>query len=182
MSNATSGASGTGRCTNCGFGHPREVMVSHSVRAAGTEFQGEVPATVCDRCGETLLGADKLMAFDLQAAGALAATGNSSPEALRFMRKAMRLTAVELGELLSLRPETISRVENGKEAADNRSVAVITALVMDKLAGSTAMLDRLRVIRRPVHLPKVVPMWAPREIAKAVPKAPRTKKVVRRRA
>jgi DNA-binding XRE family transcriptional regulator len=37
----------------------------------------------------------------------------------------MALTAAELGELLELRPETISRIENGKMPVDRRTVALL---------------------------------------------------------
>ncbi len=61
----------------------------------------------------------------------------------------MAHTAAELGELLELRPETISRIENGKIPADRRTVALLGALALDHLAGRTETGDRLRALAHP---------------------------------
>ena len=89
---------------------------------------------------------------DRAAALALARAGADLPAALKFIRKAAGLKAVELSALLGLTPQHLSRIENGKAAADKRTVALVAALLEDRVAGTTRTADQLRAIDRPRKL------------------------------
>ena len=122
----------------------------HAERKIGGQvFVAELPARRCASCGERTVSGPDLLAFDAAVAGELARSGASSPDALKFLRKTMALTAAELGELLELRPETISRIENGKMPVDRRTVALVSALALDHLAGRSETADRLRALAHP---------------------------------
>ncbi len=137
------------RCVKCrGTGLP---VVSHVFRAtvAGVPFERTVRVQKCSNCGEAYLPAGALADFELSAAVALVRAGVRTPEALKFMRKAAGLRAADLGELLGLTPEHLSRIENGKVPLDKRTVALVGAILEDKVAGSTRTIDQLRAIDRP---------------------------------
>ena len=138
-----------GRCWNC---KNRTLVVStvHAERkVGGRTFSSELPAMTCSHCGERTIAGPDLASFDSAVAGELARSGASSAEAVRFLRKSMALTAAELGALLELRPETISRMENGRMAADRRTLALLGSLAIDHLEGRTDTADRLRVLAHP---------------------------------
>jgi DNA-binding XRE family transcriptional regulator len=138
-----------GRCWKCKNATLTDATF-HAERKVGNQvFVGDLPALDCTTCGERTVGGPELVAFDAAVAAELARRGASSPEALKFLRKSMALTAVELGELLELRPETISRVETGKMRADRRTVALLGAAALDHLAGRTETADRLRALAHP---------------------------------
>ena len=87
------------------------------------------------------------MAFDLQVACSLAREGACNGEALRFMRKVLGLDGRELASLLSLTPETVSRIEKGRVPVDVRTAALIGAMVLDKLEDRTDTLKRLHALK-----------------------------------
>jgi YgiT-type zinc finger domain-containing protein len=140
------------RCVQCrGLALP---TVRHTFRAtiAGVSFERRVSAQKCSSCGEVYLSAGVLGDFELSAALAIARAGVCSPAALKFMRKAAGLRAADLGELLGLTPEHLSRIENGKVPADKRTVALLAALLEDSAAKTTRTVDQLRVIDHPRKL------------------------------
>lgn len=148
------------RCWNC---KNRTLVAStfHAERKVGDRtFSAELPALICTTCGERTIAGPDLMEFDAAVAGEIARSGTSSPEAVRFLRKSMALSAVELGALLELRPETISRMENGKMAADRRTLALLGSLALDHLAGRTDTADRLRALAHPPKARKRVQVGA----------------------
>lgn len=137
------------RCVQCGG--TALPTVRHAFRAtiAGIPFERRVSAQKCSTCGEVYLSAGALGDFELSAALAMARAGVRKPEALKFMRKAAGLRAADLGDLLGLTPEHLSRIENGKVPADKRTVALLAALLEDKAARTTRTADQLRVIDHP---------------------------------
>jgi DNA-binding XRE family transcriptional regulator len=137
------------RCWKCGKAALTNSTFHAERKIGGQVFVAKLPAEACTTCGERTVGGRELLAFDAAVAGELARNGASSPDALQFLRKSMALTAAELGELLELRPETISRIENGKMPADRRTVALLGGLTLDHLAGRTETADRLRALAHP---------------------------------
>jgi DNA-binding XRE family transcriptional regulator len=115
-------------------------------------FERKIRVQKCSKCGEVYLSAGALGDFELSAALALARAGVRKPKALKFMRKAAGLRATDLGELLGLTAEHLSRIENGKVPPDKRTVALIAAILEDKAAGTTRTVDQLRAIDRPRKL------------------------------
>jgi DNA-binding XRE family transcriptional regulator len=150
----------SGRCWNC----KNRTLVGSAFRAerkiGGRTFVAELPALVCTICGERTIAGPDLAGFDAAVASEIARTGISSPDALRFLRKSIAITAAELGALLELRPETISRIENGKMAADRRTLALLGSLALDHLEGRTDTADRLRALAHPPKARKRVEVRA----------------------
>ena len=122
-------------------------------KIAGHTFTSQLPAQVCGKCGEVFFSSRVVAAFDMRVAGALLEAGETTGEALRYIRKVAGIAAAELADLLAVRAETISRWENNKRPIDRGSYAVLRQLVLDRLHGSTATADYLRSLRRPRKLP-----------------------------
>lgn len=127
---------------------PDEVIVD------GMTFRADIPAIRCGDCGEIIYPGPALEAFELGVARALVARGISSGPALKFVRKAMGLRAVDLAELLGVAAETISRWETGERAPDRNALALLGALVEDRIEGRTTTVDRLPAIDKPARSPK----------------------------
>jgi putative zinc finger/helix-turn-helix YgiT family protein len=133
-----------------------KTKVAERRKVAGHTFTAELAAEQCKVCGETYVDAADIEAFELAIARALAQSGASNGEAFRFMRKALGFTAVELGDLLGVAAETISRWETGQRDVDRGALVAVGSLVLDRIEGRTATIDRLRAIREPPRLAKVV--------------------------
>src|SRR5207253_1158815 len=84
----------------------------------GHRFSAFVPALRCECCGEVYLDGQALSRFELLVAGELARSGAQSGEAFQFMRKSIGMRAIDLGKLLDVSHETISRWETGKRPVD----------------------------------------------------------------
>jgi putative zinc finger/helix-turn-helix YgiT family protein len=124
---------------------------------AGATFVADVLADRCGACGEELIEGSDLARFELRIAQWLAGAGVRSGETLRFMRKALGLRSADLGELLGVRLETVSRWETGALKVDAHAFALLGALVDDRLAGSERIRTRLEVLRaKPKKLPAEV--------------------------
>jgi putative zinc finger/helix-turn-helix YgiT family protein len=144
-----------GRCVEC-EGVLVKMKVAERRKVAGHTFTAELTAEQCKACGETYVDGADLEAFELAIARELAQSGTSSGESFRFMRKALGFTAVDLGDLLGVAAETISRWETGQRDVDRGALVTVGSLVLDRIEGRTATIARLRAIREPLRLAKVV--------------------------
>ncbi len=144
------------RCHACKCEDLATVTGDLERRIAGRTFKAAIPATRCAKCGEETYAAPDLEAFDLAVAGVLASHGVASADTFSFMRRALGVLARELAELLDVAPETVSRWEHGKLPLDRGPVALLSAMVLDRLEGRTTTVDRLEAMLHPVPLPKVV--------------------------
>jgi DNA-binding transcriptional regulator YiaG len=129
---------------------------------AGHEFAADLRAGVCTACGASYFDDVVVGQFDVLVAARLAEAGVTEPEALKFMRKVTGLQGKEFAELLAVRPETVSRWEQGRRPIDRATYAVIRQLVLERALGLTATTDYLRSLRRPKRLPKTVKISMPR--------------------
>lgn len=145
------------RCYSCKKDEMKPGRVEHVTRVGDQSFLGAVPGHVCPSCGESVVHIDAAQAFSLAVASHLAENGPPSPEGLRFMRKAIELTGVELADLLRTTKETVSRWETGKVAFDHFAWMTLGSLVLDTANGVTTTRDRLNALRRPA-LAKTVPI------------------------
>ncbi len=147
-------------CSHCGAKALSPVKFSATRKVAGHAFKADLDASQCGACAEVLVDGASLEAFDLRVALELARAGLAVPEALRFMRSATGLRGKDLGALLGLSAEHISRVETGKAPADKRTVGLLAALLEDQSEGTTRTLDQLRAQGHPrklggtIRLPK----------------------------
>jgi putative zinc finger/helix-turn-helix YgiT family protein len=99
---------------------------------------------VCPQCGEAYLSAETVRAMERLVAESLARSGEGTPEAFRFMRKALGLKATQVSKLFGVTPETISRWEHGERNPEPRAVKLLGALVVEHLAGRDHLLDYLQ--------------------------------------
>jgi putative zinc finger/helix-turn-helix YgiT family protein len=142
-------------CPNCNASLRRKT-IERTRHVAGHAFKASLPALVCASCGETYFADEDVASFDLHVAATLARAGITDAEALKFMRRATGLNGKEFADLLAVRPETVSRWEQGRRPIDRSTYAIIHQLVFDRLRGTSATADWLRSLRKPKRLPKSV--------------------------
>jgi len=144
------------RCPNCGAARVESQLMTRKRHVAGYVFTAELPSRTCAECGTSYFDDAAVGQFDALVAAKLAEAGVTEPEALKFMRKVTGLQGKEFAELLAVRPETVSRWEQGKRPIDRATYAVMRQLVSERAHGVTATTDYLRSLRRPKRLPKTV--------------------------
>jgi putative zinc finger/helix-turn-helix YgiT family protein len=150
------------RCPNCGAAPVGPQTIRRKRHVAGYEFTADLPARVCAACGASYFEDRVVGQFDAAVAARLAEAGVTQPEALKFMRKVTGLQGKQFAELLAVRPETVSRWEQGKRSIDRATYAIIRQLVCERAGGVTTTTDYLRSLRKPKRLPKVVKIALPR--------------------
>lgn len=141
------------RCHAC-KGALEDVLekVSHDVGAR--RFEAVLRAQRCASCGEVTFAGPALGRFEAAVARALVDAGAGDGAAVRWIRKAAGIRAVDLAELLGVTPETVSRWENDKHPIDRAAWAALAAIAVEGTDGVTAV--RLRSAAAPKRLPKVV--------------------------
>jgi putative zinc finger/helix-turn-helix YgiT family protein len=142
------------KCVSCGGKRFRKDEIDETLDVGGVRLTAAVPARVCVACKEATFAAADLQHFELTVARWLADHGVRSPATFRFMRKVLGLRATDLGALLDIAPETISRWENGAIPVEARAFALLGALVADRVEGRTDTSDRLTALRSPRKPPK----------------------------
>ena len=150
------------RCPKCEATRLESRTIKRKRHVAGHEFAADVPASVCVECRASYFDDRVVSEFDALVAAKLAEAGVAAPEALKFMRKVTGLQGKEFAELLAVRPETVSRWEQGKRPIDRATYAIIRQLVSERTRGVTTTTDYLRSLRRPKRLPKTVKIAVPR--------------------
>jgi putative zinc finger/helix-turn-helix YgiT family protein len=139
------------RCVACKRGTAKPAEVDLRREVAGHLFTATVRGLHCEACGETYTqGADGEQ-FDYAIADALAAAAPTG-EAFRFLRKLAGLRAADLGALLDVTNDTISRWETEKSPISRSAFALLGVIVAEQKSGSTAMLDLLRAAGAPRKL------------------------------
>jgi putative zinc finger/helix-turn-helix YgiT family protein len=126
-----------------------------SRKLAGRTFKVAVPARRCAGCGEQYISQKAGVSGELAIAEKLAQAGVVAGDAFQ-LRKALALPAVELAALMDVTPETMSRWEHGKLPVERRAIALLSAMVLDRVEGRTMTLDRLQALQKPSRLPKLV--------------------------
>lgn len=112
----------------------------------GRTYTAALPGSRCVDCGETYVNAMVLLRFELAIAAHVARNGPVSGESLSWMRRALGLTGEQLAEMLDVRPETLSRWENGKRAVDRNAWLTASALVLDEIDGKSGMRERIEAV------------------------------------
>lgn len=150
------------RCPNCGAARLASQTMTRKRHVAGHLFTADLPARLCAKCGTSYFDDLVVGQFDALVAAKLAEAAVTRPEALKFMRKVTGLQGKEFAELLAVRPETVSRWEQGRRPINRATYAVIRQLVYERARGVTATADYLRSLHRPQRLPKTVKIALPR--------------------
>jgi DNA-binding transcriptional regulator YiaG len=134
------------RCVQCGGTDLKVARVRRTVTVGARTLARMIRAKRCAACREVYFADRDLEAFELAIAAGLATKGPVDGEAFRFMRKAISLPAMELAGLLGVTPETVSRWEHGKLPVSRASFALLGAMVLERVHGSEATLERLRAL------------------------------------
>lgn len=121
-----------------------EVRVPSSPEPLVVRVTG-VSAVKCGACGELVFSGADLVRSELLAGAEAMARGLRDGGTFKFIRKALGMRAAELGSLLDVSPETISRWENGHRAAERSVWNTLADLVTDRLQGTETTLTRLTV-------------------------------------
>jgi YgiT-type zinc finger domain-containing protein len=132
----------------------KEGTTEDTLKVGDVAFVASLPAIVCQKCGESFVRADDLGRFDMGVASWLTSEGHRTPQAFRFIRKALGIRAADLTGLVGVTPETISHLENGHREADVGVFALLGELVADRLEGREETLNRLRALHTPIKAPK----------------------------
>ena len=154
-----------GRCVFCEGGKMVPAKVELDLDICGHTFTAISDGTRCDQCKKELIEGLAMMKFEVCVARALAKASESSGEAFQVMRKAIGIRAVDLAEVLSVAPETISRWENDKNPIDPAAFQILRLLVLDHASGSTKVWDALRERHAPKPLAKHVELTGELKLA-----------------
>lgn len=146
------------QCVSCNAQRLRRVELSDSVSFGAIDFDGVVSGFRCEACGEEYIDGPEVQRFEMAVAEWLAQHGAATREAFRFMRKAIGVSAADLAGLLDVSVETVSHWETGKHALPRNAVAIVGAMVLDHANGSSATIDRLRMLRDRPSLAKTGPV------------------------
>ena len=105
--------------------------MSHTMtrKIGGSTFSVEMPTF--DRQGEPFIKSESFQRAELVIAAAIASEGPLSGDGFKWMRKSLPLTAVDLGALLGVAPETISRWETGARDVDRMAWIALGDLVLE---------------------------------------------------
>jgi putative zinc finger/helix-turn-helix YgiT family protein len=142
------------RCVQCeAEGAIHKTHAEIDLEVDRRRYETTVPAERCSACGEDFFHILVLQAFELAVAKRILDGGSVSGPEFKFVRKSLGLRATDLGELLGVAPETISRWETGGRAPDRNSLVVLGDLVEDRVAGRSTTLERLRAIDEPPPRP-----------------------------
>jgi DNA-binding transcriptional regulator YiaG len=134
-------------CTSCRSKNLGPALVSIDRTWDGVKVVvREVPVTRCGDCGDWTIGLEAAQRHERVTALRAIGAGVRSGSFLKWARKVAGVRAGELGELLGVSAETVSRWENGHREAEPAVWNALADLVRDALNGSTETRDRLRGI------------------------------------
>ncbi len=130
------------KCPVCSQGQLESGTVELERMVAGKGFTAKAKAQLCPQCGENFVADEVLEAFELAIASKLA-LGPADGAGFKFMRRVLGLRGRDLGQLLQVSLETISRWETGKRAVDHRGFALLGILVRERTAGKNDIMSHL---------------------------------------
>lgn len=131
------------KCTKCGA-RMRAAKVEHRLEVSGIELAGELKGQVCGECGEESIELTELARFELGTAAALAGVGVCTGEAFKFIRKALGMRAADVGEVLGVAAETVSRWENGQRDMDPHAFALLGEIAIAQAEGRPSPAERFK--------------------------------------
>ena len=144
------------RCHDCKSEDLSTVKVDETYAFAEFDVTvTDVPVTRCGSCAAQTISSATLGDVEMAVATQLAQAGIVTGETLRFMRKALGLSAKELAEMLNLNAETVLRWEKGERPVDWAAWSLMASVVaMDDgpRAEALARLRRLSPAPAAAHL------------------------------
>lgn len=133
------------KCTNCGG----KMVTTEKIfkrEIAGVGFVIIAPALKCLKCARTVVTNENAAAGELAVASHLASHGPVSGASFGYMRRILQLSATEVGRLLKVGSQTISRWENGVREPDRSAWFALGSMVLDAAMGQSTTRSRLRVL------------------------------------
>jgi putative zinc finger/helix-turn-helix YgiT family protein len=110
---------------------------------AGIEFKlVGVPSMVCE-CGNKEIAIPAIKNLHLTIARIVISLEKISGEQIKFLRKFQGLTQRELGELIKIEPETISRWETNEFKPSEQSIIILKKLAVDHIANEWQELKKM---------------------------------------
>lgn len=145
-------------CVRCGTKAKRFRKAKREQRyqVGETTYHANVPMLQCPGCGEGYVEGPDLKTAELAVAAEVARRGPAAGFSFRFMRKVLGIRGNEMAELLGVRPETISRWEQGRGHVDRSAWTVLSAIVIEEREGRRSLRERLETLRRPARTAKDV--------------------------
>ena len=145
-------------CTGCGTKAKRFRKAKREQRyqVGETTYHASVSMRQCPKCGEGYVEGQELKAAELAVAAEVARRGPAAGFSFRFMRKVLGIRGNEMAELLGVRPETVSRWEQGRGDVDRSAWTVLSSIVIEEREGRRALRARLEALRRPARSAKDV--------------------------
>jgi YgiT-type zinc finger domain-containing protein len=134
------------KCVECRKGKLEPSTAEETLQVGDYVVRMDVPVQECSSCHEVYLPGEIAEQMELSAANLLAEAGVCSGAVFKFMRKSLGMRAVDLAELLSVTPETVSRWENDHVPVDRCAYSTVASLIADRLEGCTRTADRLRAL------------------------------------
>ncbi|MCA9602012.1 MAG: helix-turn-helix domain-containing protein [Myxococcales bacterium] len=144
-------------CWKCSGTVFEQVVDRDSRVVCGVTFHVAVAAERCAKCGEITIAGPLVQAEDLCIAHWLATRGARTPEAMKFMRKAIGMNSKAFAGALHVSPETVSRWESGEIQPDAHRVAFAVGMVAELLGLRPQMRDILDAAHRE-FVPPVAPV------------------------
>ena len=142
------------KCADCD-GRSSPTRQQQLVIVAGRRFVVTLPAQSCRSCGVRVDPASRER-MEIEIACELAREGPAVGETFRFMRRALRMRALDVAELLGITPETISRWENEQRSVDRAAWIALGSIVLERARQSTSTLERLRTFAKPAVTAKSI--------------------------
>ncbi|MEY4515558.1 MAG: hypothetical protein RLZZ450_7680 [Pseudomonadota bacterium] len=134
------------KCVKCGGKRSKKGKVAHAVTISGVKINGDLAGEICSACGEDQVDLAELESFELRAAAALAVHGVCTGEAFKFMRKALGMRATDVGAVLGVTPETVSRWETGQRDVDRHVFAMLGEIAIAVAEGRPSPVERFKAL------------------------------------
>lgn len=139
------------RCAECGereFTAATETL-DYSGTLPGVSLLG-VEVETCGRCGETYTRIPALSALHRALARLVVRKkARLAAREIRFLRKWLSITGVDLAGVIGVAPETVSRWENGREAMCVSADRLLRAIVLESLPLRTSLRRLLPATAQP---------------------------------
>ena len=136
------------QCDKCGSNKLSISFLEETITIGKIIFRSVLPAKICTACGLSSFEIEMKSRFEKLVAVKLAMNGSVEPESFKFMRKIAGLSKAVLANVFDISIEIIDDWESSKTKIDWYYVALLGAIVLDKIQNnSTTTLDRLRAYR-----------------------------------
>jgi DNA-binding XRE family transcriptional regulator len=137
-------------CVHCG-GEAKHQQFTHVEEFSGVKVSDpRAQAYVCGKCGEAEISLEQLSKLQRRAAAiALRDLSAVNGGVLKYARKSAGLRQSDLGKLLNLAPETISRAETG-EGNIEKTLQMAMLSILQQLENGATVADLLASAERPV--------------------------------